>query len=136
MKRILIVTFIAVSFLAACAVVPGGPRGHRSDGVIIVAPLLPSVVILDVEPFYFYSNFHYHYAKKGWYYSRSRGGPWFKLPRNRYPKEVRYKRKGGKDYRDRDKYQRDRYRDNDYRRDRERDRDYRRDRDRDDDRQR
>jgi len=113
MKRILIVTFIAVSLLAACAVVPGGPRGHRSDGVMIVAPLLPSVVILDVEPFYFYSNFHYHYAKDAWYYSNSRSGPWFKLPRNRYPKEVRHKGKGGKEYRDRDEYQRDRYRDND-----------------------
>ena len=144
MKRILIFTFVAMLLLTACAVVPVGQHGHRSGGVV-VAPLLPSVVILGIEPFYFYSDFHYHYARDGWYYSKSRSGPWFKLPRNRYPKKVKYKGKGGKDYKNRDHYQRDRYRDDDYRRhknrdhyqrDRYRDDDYRRYRDRDDDNQR
>jgi len=118
MKRISILTLITASLLAACVVVPGGPRGHRSGQAMVVAPLLPSVVVLDVEPFYFYSDFHYHYTSGGWYYSRSRSGPWAKLPRDRYPKEVRFKGKGGKYYRNRDAYQRDRYRDNDYQRDR------------------
>ena len=120
MKRILIFTFVAMLLLTACAVVPVGQHGHRSGGVV-VAPLLPSVVILGIEPFYFYSDFHYHYARDGWYYSKSRSGPWFKLPRNRYPKKVKYKGKGGKYYKNRDHYQRDRYRDDDYRRYRDRD---------------
>jgi len=135
MKRILFLTFVAVSFLTACAVVPEGQHSHRSGGVI-VAPVLPSVVILGIEPFYFYSDFHYHYARDGWYYSKSRSGPWFKLPRNRYPKKVKFKGRGGKYYKNRDQYQRDRYREDDYRRDRDRDDDYRWHRDRDDDNQR
>ena len=119
-------TLIAVSLLAACVAVPGGRHGGRSGEVMIVAPILPPVVVLDLVPFYFYSDFHYHYAKDGWYYSKSRSGPWVKLPRDRYPKEVRYKGKGGKYYRDRDAYYRDKYRDNDYQRDRDRDNEYRR----------
>lgn len=97
MKRLLIPTLLAVSLLTACAVVPGG-RGHGPDGVMIV-PLLPPVVVLDVEPFYFYSGFHYHYLNDRWYYSRSRSGPWTDLPRDHYPNEVRFK---GRD-RDRDR---------------------------------
>jgi hypothetical protein len=125
MKRIMIL-LIAVSLLTACAVVPGGRYGHPSGEVMVVAPILPSVVVLDIEPFYFYSDFHYHYAKKGWYYSKSRSGPWYKLPKNRYPKEVKYKGKGGKYYRNRDEYQRDWYRERDYKRDRDRDENYQR----------
>ena len=115
MKRILILALLAVSLLAACAIVPAGRSGHGSSGVMI-APVLPSVVVLGIEPFYFYSDFHYHFTNNGWYYSKERRGPWARLPRNRYPKEVRYEGKGGKHYRDRDQYQRDRYRDNDHRR--------------------
>ncbi len=126
MKRILFLTLIAVSLLTACAVGPGGLYGYRSDDVMIVAPILPSVVVLSIEPFYFYSDFHYHYTHNGWYYSKSRSGPWARLPRNRYPKEVRHERKEGKYYRNREEYQRDRYRDNDYKRDRDRDKNYRR----------
>jgi len=125
MKRILTLTLIAVSLLTACAVVPAGRHGHRSGGVV-VAPILPSVVVLGIEPFYFYSDFHYHYARDGWYYSKSRSGPWYKLPKKRYPKEVKYKGKGGKYYRNRDEYQRDWYRERDYKRDRDRDENYQR----------
>jgi hypothetical protein len=89
MKRILISTLLAVSLLTACAVVPAG-RGHGPDGVMIV-PFLPPLVVLDVEPYYFYNDFHYHYNNDRWYYSRSRSGPWADLPRDHYPKEVRFK---------------------------------------------
>ena len=126
MKRLLFFTLLAVSFLTACAVGPGGPYGHRSGNVVIVAPALPSVVVLGIEPFYFYSDFHYHYTNDRWYYSRSKSGPWAKLPRRRYPKEVRHERKKGKYYRKREEYQRDRYRDNDYQRYRDRDNNYQR----------
>jgi hypothetical protein len=95
MKKLLLAMLIAVSLLAACMVVPTDRRGYGSGGVV-VAPLLPQVVVLDVEPFYFYSDFVYHYTNDRWYYSQSRRGPWAELPRDRYPREVRYKGKGGK----------------------------------------
>lgn len=80
---------VAVSLLTGCVVLPGG-RDHRSDGFMI-APILPPLVVLDTEPFYFYSGFHYHYTNDRWLYSRSRKGPWAELPRDRYPKDVRFK---------------------------------------------
>ncbi|MCJ7600021.1 MAG: hypothetical protein MUO63_00810 [Desulfobulbaceae bacterium] len=114
MKRLSILMLIAVALLTACIVVPPG-RGHRSEGVMI-APILPSVVVLEAEPYYYYSDYHYHYDNDRWYYSKSRKGPWAELPRDRYPKEVRFKGKGGN--RDRGRYddQRDGDRDYDYRR--------------------
>lgn len=114
MKRISILMLIAASLLTACMVVPTG-RGHRSDGVMI-APFLPSVVVLETEPYYYYSDYHYHYTSDRWYYSKSRKGPWAELPRDRYPKEVRYKGKGWKHDRDRYDDHRDRDRDHDDRR--------------------
>jgi hypothetical protein len=101
MKRILISMLIAVSLLAACVILPAGRRGHGSGGVVI-APFLPPVVVLGAEPYYFYSDFHYHYTNDRWYYSKSRSGPWAELPRNRYPKEVRFKGKDRNQNRDRD----------------------------------
>ena len=112
MKRILIAMLIAVSLLTACVLAPEGGRGHRSGGVVI-APLLPPVVVLEAEPYYFYEGFTYHYTNDRWYYSQSRRGPWAELPRDRYPKEVRYKGQHGKQNRDRD---RERGRDHDNRR--------------------
>lgn len=111
---LLIVSLVAVFLLTACAVVPAG-RGHGSGGVTIV-PILPHIVVLDVEPYYFHSGFHYHYKKERWYYSRSRSGPWIDLPRDHYPKEVRYKKRDRKHDRDRDDDDRDRDRDRDDRR--------------------
>ena len=112
MKRISILMLMAVTLLPACMVVPAG-RGHHSEGVMI-APVLPHVVVLEAEPYYYYSDYHYHYTSDRWYYSRSRNGPWAELPRDRYPKEVRFK--GGKHNRGRDDNQRDRDRDHDDRR--------------------
>ena len=117
MKRILISTLIAVSLLTACEVVPAGhgrerERGYRSDEVVI-APILPSIVVLDAEPYYYYSGFTYYYKNDRWFYSRSRNGPWADLPRDRYPRGVKFKGRNGKrdDYRNRDR--RDDYRNRD-----------------------
>ncbi len=114
MRRISILMLIALALLTSCMVVPAG-RGHRSEGVMI-APLLPPVVVLEAEPYYYYGDYHYHYDNDRWFYSNSRRGPWAELPRDRYPKEVRYKGKGGKHNRGRYDDQRDRDRDNDDRR--------------------
>ena len=41
--------------LWGCLVVPG-PRGTA-----VVVPALPTIVELDVEPYYFYSGYYYYY---------------------------------------------------------------------------
>ncbi len=84
MKRLLILTLLAMSLLTACVVMPR--RG-------VAVPFLPPVVVLDAEPYYYYDGFHYHYNNDRWFYSRSRNGPWDDLPRDHYPKELRYKGK-------------------------------------------
>ena len=103
MKRILIVILIASALLAACAVVPADRRGPGPGGVVI-APVLPSVVVLDADPYYFYGNFQYFFDNDRWYYSRSRRGPWTELPWDHYPRETRYRGKSwkyGRDYNER-----------------------------------
>lgn len=90
--------------LSACVVAPR----HRGPDYVI-APALPRVVEVDVVPYY-HSGFyyHYHHDARRWTYSRSKAGPWRELPRERYPREIRYRDRG--DYRDHD---RDRSRDRD-----------------------
>lgn len=119
MKRILLATIILGSLLTACTVMPVGGRGHGPDRVVI-APFLPSIVVLEAEPYYFQSGYHYYYNDNRWFYSHSKNGPWTDLPRDRYPKETRFKGRDGRQDRDRDH-------DNRGRGDRDRD-----DRDRDD----
>lgn len=119
MKRILLATIILGSLLTACTVTPVGRRGYGPDRVVI-APFLPSIVVLEAEPYYFQSGFYYYYNDNRWFYSQSKNGPWADLPRDRYPKETRFK---GRDWRQ----DRDRDHDNRGRGDRDHD-----DRDRDD----
>jgi hypothetical protein len=115
MKRISILMLISVSLLTACVVVPAG-RGYHSNGVMI-APVLPPIVVLDAEPYYFYSGYHYHYTNDRWYYSKSKKGPWTDLPRSHYAKEVKHKGKHWKYDKGRDQYQRDMGRGDDQRND-------------------
>ena len=89
MKRtlpVLLVMFFAAVMLTGCLV----GRGPRGEAVYIVPPL-PPVVELQDEPYYYQNNYHYYYRDNGWYYSKSRNGPWEPLPRDRYPKETRIK---------------------------------------------
>jgi len=74
---------------AGCLVVPG----YRNEGVAVV-PALPAVVVLGPEPYYVQGGYHYHYRNDGWYYAHSKSGPWAPLPRDRYPREVKYKNGG------------------------------------------
>jgi hypothetical protein len=87
MRRILL-TALAVVLLAGCIVVPG-----RRGGLEFVPPL-PPLVVLESEPYYQQGEYHYYYHGDRWSYSRSRNGPWTELPRDRYPKEVRFKGRG------------------------------------------
>lgn len=88
MKRILLVALLAVVLLASCAV----RTGYRGEAVIV--PALPTIVVLEEEPYYQHSGYHYHYQNNVWFYSTSRSGPWVELPRDRWPKEVRHRGKG------------------------------------------
>ena len=86
--------------LAGCLIVPG------SRGPVLV-PFLPPIVELGAEPYYIHEGYHYNYRNDGWYYAHSRSGPWVPLPRDHYPREVRFKdggagRRGGGDQRGND----------------------------------
>ena len=87
MKRILLAVLLAAILLAACAV----RTGYRGEAVIV--PALPSIVVLEEEPYYVHGGYHYHYQNNIWLYSTSRSGPWRELPRDRWPKEVKFKGK-------------------------------------------
>ena len=89
MKRIGLAVLLGVFLFVGCVV---GPGRHGSG--MVVVPALPSIVVLETEPYYFHSGYHYHYQNDRWYYSNARSGPWAELPRDRYPKEVRYKGRG------------------------------------------
>ena len=85
MKRILLVIPFVMILLVGCAVT----TGYHGEAVIV--PALPSLVVLETEPYYFYGGYHYYYRDDRWFYSSSRSGPWVELPRDRYPREVRFK---------------------------------------------
>jgi len=96
MKKIWFGLLFAVFMLTACVVVPG----HQ--GGVVIAPPLPAIVEL-ADPYYFYGDFHYYYHGDRWSYSKSKRGPWKDLPRDRYPRETRFKSRDGKrDYERRD----------------------------------
>jgi len=65
--------------------------GRHSEAVLF-APPLPPLVVLESEPYYVHQGYHYNYRNDHWYYSRSRNGPWSSLPRDRYPRETRYRK--------------------------------------------
>lgn len=98
MHRTLYAALLAALLLPACVVSPA----HRDYGYV-VAPALPVVVELGVEPYYYHSGFYYYYHDRDrrWTYSNSRWGPWKELPRDRYPREIKYRHDRGGD-RDRD----------------------------------
>lgn len=80
---------MVIMFGAGCVVTP-----ERQVRTVVYAPPLPSVVVFETEPYYVYQGYHYHYQHDRWYYSHSRSGPWTSLPRDCYPREVRYRDRG------------------------------------------
>lgn len=89
MKKLWIAVLLS-AFVSAGCVLTAGPHGAS----LAIAPPLPVVVELT-DPYYYQGDYHYYHNNERWYYSRSRGGPWVELPRDRYPREVRYKGRGG-----------------------------------------
>lgn len=91
MHRMLYAALLIALLLPACYVVPAqGPD-------YVVAPALPVVVELGVEPYYYHGGYYYYYHDHGWSYSHARTGPWRALPRDRYPREIRFKDHDGRD---------------------------------------
>jgi hypothetical protein len=89
MYRMLYVAPFTALLLTACVVAPS-PRGSE----LVVAPALPLVVELGVEPYYFQGGYYYYYHGDRWSYSNARSGPWMDLPRDRYPREIRFRDRG------------------------------------------
>jgi hypothetical protein len=116
MKKILISTIVMVFLLMACTVMAMGRR-PPSVGVVVTIPALPSIVVMEQEPYYYHQGYHYHYTNDRWYYSKSKSGPWIDLPRSHYAKEVKYKENHWKYDKGRDQYQRDVSRGDDQRND-------------------
>jgi hypothetical protein len=77
---------LAMMLFSGCLVTP-----ERGESGLLLVPPLPSIVVLDGEPYYQHGGYHYFYRNDRWSYAHSRTGPWVDLPRDRYPKEVRYK---------------------------------------------
>lgn len=97
MKRMLMIMALALSVPAAmsgCFVAAEPPEYG-----VEVAPALPDVVELGPEPYYVYGGYHYYYHDDRWHYAREHGGPWRELPRNRWPRETRF-RGGGEGWRE------------------------------------
>ena len=57
---------------------------------ITVVPALPVVVELQDDPYFYQSGYYYYYQDDRWSYASHKSGPWVELPRDRYPREVRY----------------------------------------------
>ena len=85
MKLFPIIIFTA--FIGASCAASVGPYGAS----FAIAPPLPTVVELGDNPYYTRGSYHYYYNNDHWYYSHARNGPWRNLPRNHYPREVRFR---------------------------------------------
>lgn len=88
MKKSLLTLVFAAFVCVSCA----ATVGHHGAGIAIAPPLPVAVELVD--PYYVYGGYHYYYHGDRWYYSPSRDGHWRDLPRDRYPREVRFKGKG------------------------------------------
>lgn len=100
MYRKLYVALLAAPLLTACVVAPP-QQGHEYG--YAVAPALPVVVELGVEPYYYHGGYYYYYVNNNWRYSNAKAGPWRELPRDRYPREVRFQGRGQGQGNDHDK---------------------------------
>lgn len=92
---------LAAFLLAGCVVAPAPDY--------VVAPALPVIVELDVVPYYHGGYWYfYHHHDRSWSYARDKVGPWKSLPRDHYPREIRYKERERDHERDRDRGRRGR----------------------------
>lgn len=111
MKKILISTSVMLFLLMefqSTAMAMGRPGGESDVSIVVTVPALPSVVVMERDPYYQHQGYYYYYKQDQWYYSKSKRGPWRDLPRSRYAKEVKYKGKHWKYDHSRHQYHEDR----------------------------
>jgi hypothetical protein len=94
-------------------IVVGPPVVEMPPPGLVVSPLPPVFLVPD-RHLYQYRNMYYNYWGGEWYYGKRDRGPWYRLPKEYYPKNYKHRdgdsdRERGRD-RDRDR-DRDRYRD-------------------------
>ena len=90
MIKMVIGILIYAFLVSGCALhFLGGPEG----GSLVIVPALPLTVELDNDQYFVQNGYYYSYRSDIWFYSESRQGPWLRLPRSHYPKEVRYRRR-------------------------------------------
>jgi hypothetical protein len=88
MKHSLFAALIAALLISGCAV------GFNRHGDLVIVPALPTVVEIYPDEYYYQDGYYYSYRGSVWFYAESRRGPWIRLPRNHYPREVRVRRHG------------------------------------------
>jgi len=84
-RTAMLVAVVGSMTLTGCLV--PGPHGRPT----LLVPPLPALVWLESEPYYVQGGYTYFYRDNNWYYSRQRTGPWVELPRDHYPREVRFR---------------------------------------------
>ena len=97
MYKKLFMAALVAPLLTACVIDP-----HYPYSEVGVVPVLPPLVEIGPSPYYLYGGFVYLYDNDRWVYSRSRSGPWTALPRDHYPREIRYRDGYRPDHRDHD----------------------------------
>lgn len=104
MKKTVIVALISAFLVTGCAL---GFIEGRHGGRMVIVPALPETVELDADQYYSQNGYYYRYQGNVWVYSESREGPWSQLPRDHYPREVRYRGHDEHDQGNRDQGNRD-----------------------------
>jgi hypothetical protein len=60
----------------------------RPGGGVEVVPILPAVVEIGPDGYFFHNGHHYFYDHDRWYYANSRDGEHRELPRSHWPRET------------------------------------------------
>lgn len=82
MRHGLLVFTSSALLLAGCMV-------ETRPGVVEVAPVLPEVVEVGPDGYFFHQGHHYFYDHDRWYHADSRNGERRELPRTHWPRETR-----------------------------------------------
>ena len=88
----------AVFFALSAMLVAGCALGFNRHGDLVIVPTLPTTIEIEADQPYYQDGYYYSYRNEVWFYSSSQGGPWNRLPRDHYPREVRYR--GHEEHRD------------------------------------
>jgi hypothetical protein len=92
MKKICFVALTAALLISGCTI------GFNHRGDLVIVPALPTVVEIYPDEYYYNDGYYYSYRGSVWFYAESRGGPWIRLPRNRYPHEVHVRHREYRDH--------------------------------------